>query len=162
MYTPAVYGSQCNRIRLVRFFMVKQSSDNTAASVSGHFRKTEWMWGEIPVEFNFIPAVWVLLPLFEAFNAILKCCVADTFVSGWTTPSCVFDFSVVCLRTTLMVVRYDYYCSCLVVVSQKWDCRGLSMDFPWTFHGLSMDLSHANVHLSGSNSRRFLLDLGSR
>ena len=31
----------------------------------------------------------------------------------------VFDFSVVCLRTTLMVVRYDYYCSCLVVVSQK-------------------------------------------
>ena len=41
MYTPAVYVSQCNRIRLVRFSMVKQSSDNTAASVSGHFRKTE-------------------------------------------------------------------------------------------------------------------------
>lgn len=36
------------------------------------------------------------------------------------------------------------------------------VDCPWIFRGLSMDLSHANVHLSGSNSRRFLLDLGSR
>lgn len=53
--------------------------------------------------------------------------------------------------------------SCVqLIVFQKRQRSGLSTDFPWIFHGQSMDLSYADVHLFGSNSRRSLFDLGSR
>ena len=79
MYAPAVKWFHHYGKRLIRSAVIEQSTHNAVSSIRCPFRKSELIRSEIVIQFNFIPAARVLLPLFEALNAILKGCVTNTF-----------------------------------------------------------------------------------